>query len=917
MPYVNKYAKRCGGCGVMVAEGKGFITKPNGTWLTWCPQCCPERLAPTTPVVRRLTLAGEVFTPYEPSNLPLLRSFPGARWDGGKKCWVVSLAPEDRGRVLELADRLGLDVPAELRKVETPQAALVAQGKGLYPFQIAGVSFLASGEKRLLADDMGCIDGDAIVHINRAGAGRKMTLAKLCHKFNGGESRGRSWDMTFPVYIRSLCNGEFRLNRIHQVLDKGIKTVVRLQLRSGKEILLTPDHEVRSEGPCGEEIWIRADKLAQGDKVLTESPNALGAKEPNSYPQVPMPNFLPVTDYVESVTPAGEKHVFDVVCDDPHRNFVANGIVVHNCGKTVQTLTALPANARALVVCPASLKHNWSDETKKWRPDLKPIIVDGKMGFRLPVAGEVVVMNYDILPTWLTPGKERGEAAPVPAGVAKEASEVILIADEGHRLANYKSLRSKRFKTLSGICKATWLLTGTPLLNRPPQLWGVLEAGGMAAKAFGSWGRFMRLFNAERGRWGIVWSSPSPEVPEMLRRVMLRRTREEVLPDLPRKTYSEIVVNEMPGALRRRMDALSEEWGGYLEEAVTDQVDTALPPFEEFSAIRAELAASRIPALTELIEDTEESAIPLVVASAHRAPIDPLAEREGWAVITGDTKPADRQEVVRRFQAGELKGVGLTIQAGGVGLTLTRAWRMIFVDLDWTPANNLQCEDRLVRISQESDKIEIVRLVSDHPLDRHVQALIARKINLIQGAVENVVEGPAAAMARQLGLDPMTPAGIVWDLAYEQGLPCPYDDRPQKEGETEAQFQARMEAARKAREAKEIQEKMEAEERRRVNALSRAERVRERERNRANAEGRNTLPLTPERTEGVRQAFDFMLGVCDGALRRDGQGFSKPDSLIAHSIEPAGLEGVALEAVYLMLLRYPRQLRSQFPILFG
>src|SRR5262245_5578154 len=130
--------------------------------------------------------------------------------------------------------------------------------------------------------------------------------------------------------------------------------------------------------------------------------------------------------------------------------------------------------------------------------------------------------------------------------------------------------------------------------------------------------------------------------------------------------------------------------------------------------------------MLELVEQFEDQGGPLVVFSAHREPIEALAARGGWGVITGGTEPRRRQEVVDAFQAGRLKGVGRTIQAGGTGLTLTRASTALFVDLDWTPANNLQAEDRVCRIGQRAGHVRIIRMVSDHPLDRRVLRVLAR-----------------------------------------------------------------------------------------------------------------------------------------------------------------------------------------------
>lgn len=171
MPFVNKYAKTCTrpGCGKFVKIGEGFITKTATGWATWCPDCCPERIAPkAAPVVRRvLTKTGEVITPYEPDNLNLIRSFPGARFHGNReeckicRCrhqdafWAVSLDMADRARVLEIADQLKLDVDPSLRQVVVTEQTQNARHAGLYNFQCAGVDWLSRQECALLGDEMG------------------------------------------------------------------------------------------------------------------------------------------------------------------------------------------------------------------------------------------------------------------------------------------------------------------------------------------------------------------------------------------------------------------------------------------------------------------------------------------------------------------------------------------------------------------------------------------------------------------------------------------------------------------------------------------------------------------------------------------------------------------------------------------
>lgn len=409
-------------------------------------------------------------------------------------------------------------------------------------------------------------------------------------------------------------------------------------------------------------------------------------------------------------------------------------------GKTVQTLMALPKECSALAIVPAAVKYNWKDEAAKWRPDLNVVVVNGKNNFRLPAKNELVICNFDILPEYVEPVKKTPTSKKWEVEVKwpneqmkNHASKVILIVDEAQRVKNYKTKRSKRVKGLAMSCGKVWALSGTPLENRPEDLFGTLESLQMQMMVFGGWNRFVNVMNGYRNSWGgYEWGTPNRIVPELMRRVMLRRIRTEVLPDLPTKTYSTIKV-ELPKNLKSTLDEMWDEFGDIIKEK-------NLPPFERFSELRAALAESRIETLTELVEEHEEDNIPLVVFSSHLAPLNAIASREGWAKITGETPADKRQDIVRDFQSGRLKGVAVSIRAGGVGLTLTRAWKAIFVDLDWVPSANQQAEDRICRIGQESQKVEIVRLVSDHVLDQHVQDLISWKMYLIDKSLNDTIK---------------------------------------------------------------------------------------------------------------------------------------------------------------------------------
>ena len=433
-------------------------------------------------------------------------------------------------------------------------------------------------------------------------------------------------------------------------------------------------------------------------------------------------------------------------------------------GKTIQAIVALPEMAPVLVVCPALVKGTWGRELGKWRPDYRVTVLAGKGSFRWPVPGEVVITNYDVLPE--TVAEETGEIDRygkklkvhfLPKEIQDACPKSLqVIGDEIHLTKNSKAKRTLAWRAITSTAIAGGGrivgLTGTPMLNETPELWSVLVGLGLAQEAFGSYDGFFTLMGGKKVKYGTEWGTPSPMVGPRLARVTLRRKRAEVLPQLPGKTYRDIDVEVTAKVLKKIPDA-PPEW-----ETLDAKSD--LPSFTGYSAARMALAEAKIPAMLELVESFEEQGEKLVVFSAHLGPINELARRPGWAIITGDTAPALRTEIEEKFQRGELKGLGATIQAGGVGITLTAASHALFVDQAFTPALNAQAEDRICRIGQTRGCV-ITRLVADCKLDRAIHGLITRKQFLISASVDAAV-----------GTAPdVEDAGVGWDALVSASEP--------------------------------------------------------------------------------------------------------------------------------------------------
>ena len=411
-------------------------------------------------------------------------------------------------------------------------------------------------------------------------------------------------------------------------------------------------------------------------------------------------------------------------------------------GKTVQALMSIEADAPALVVCPAFLKLNWQKECAKWRPDLTPVVLDE---FRFPEPGELLIINYARLP----------ETAALK-GVGKPWHRTVMICDEAHYLKNGKANRTRRARVVSNRLRKVngliWLLTGTPLLNKPQELWSMLVLLQLHKSAYGSYGDFAKLFGGEKDSFGYVFDPDkvTEKAANILKGLALRREREQVLPDLPTKTYQDFLVPTPDDrAMMETLDSIDLE----LVEMALAGDKAQLQDVAFLSAGRQALAEFKAKELPPLLDTHEANGNPVVVFSAHKKPVKLIGSRKGWAHIDGDVSMKKRQEVVDAFQAGKLAGLAATVQTMS-GWTLTRAHHAIFVDRTYIPGENLQAEDRICRIGQDRGCV-ITDVVTGHPLDAIVSSILRDKQRMIAATTGRLVEDrkagpPAEELAQEL-----------------------------------------------------------------------------------------------------------------------------------------------------------------------
>ncbi|MEA3458701.1 MAG: DEAD/DEAH box helicase, partial [Candidatus Thermoplasmatota archaeon] len=397
-------------------------------------------------------------------------------------------------------------------------------------------------------------------------------------------------------------------------------------------------------------------------------------------------------------------------------------------GKTIEALSYLayhPEVRPAVIVCPASVKLNWKKETEAWleTDDTIEVINGGKVH---ELDADIVIINYDILKKW------------VPA--LKEKNIQVIIYDESHSLKNKKAARSKAAKELADTVPHKILLTGTPVLNRPEELWHqlqIIDPDSYPDKRFFQWHkRYADAKQLHFGRktvWDFSGASNLEELAASLKTIMIRRTKDQVLKELPAKRRSTVLI---PIDNRKEYDKADKEFLEWMTEQKGAEAAERASHVEQLAKIeylRQIAVKGKMKQALAWIENFLESGEKLVVFATHKATIHALEREYGnMAVkIDGSVSSEKRQEAVDAFQNDPNVRLFIgNIQAAGVGITLTAASNVVFLELGWTPALLEQCEDRLHRIGQEN-AVNIYYLLAEKTIDATMAALLESKREVI------------------------------------------------------------------------------------------------------------------------------------------------------------------------------------------
>lgn len=459
-------------------------------------------------------------------------------------------------------------------------------------------------------------------------------------------------------------------------------------------------------------------------------------------------------------------------------------------GKTIQTIRALMADSQtggvpfpAIIVAPNNMTITWQKEFEKWWPGVKAVVVKGSADQRRKVIkkpAHVYIINIESVrlhsKLHYFPGSHRlkrcekcdktaSDAVPPTRCEMhpREFNEIqwkTVIVDEAHRMKNPQAKQSMAIRALvTPATEYVYALTGTPIGDSPIDMWPALHL--IDPEQFPSKNSYIDryCFLSYNIFGGTQVVGLNPQTKDEFFRVVDPLTRRmpkaAVLKFLPEKVYSTryVEMNAKQRTAYEQMDKnqiaiLGTEYIGITVAAnpLTEltrltQFASAFAGVDENGQVRLSAPSNKIDALLEILDESGDE--PAVVFAQSRQLIELAAvalKKAGvsYSMIVGGQSPDEREAAKTSFQDGHVRVVLCTIAAGGIGITLTRSQRAIFLQRSWSNIENKQAEDRVHRIGSEiHPHIDIIDIVSIGTIEENQRRVLAGKEEALQEVVRD------------------------------------------------------------------------------------------------------------------------------------------------------------------------------------
>lgn len=472
-------------------------------------------------------------------------------------------------------------------------------------------------------------------------------------------------------------------------------------------------------------------------------------------------------------------HHAETACDDSCNVF--SNFDVH---------AARPARVSpVLILCPSTLREHWGNAVRRWFPDIRTSSIFILTSAREAVALfqsqhkgkrdlwdkkpelQFVIASYDLFPR-LASGF--GKEDDIPCEEGKDANWVtssgappvwdqpstrdifpkfgIVIADECHSLKSPCSARTRACLPVILSAEFRILVSGTPMTSRPSELYCVLWAIFGHAGANGTF--ISPELYAHRycggAETGFRSATNLGELHAILSSVMIRRTKGDIPSSLPPKIRGQCLLKLSPNRRKKfeRMFAqLSDIHSEMNDACTTPELKMILKARYQslHTFMYAATASAKIPGiltrLGQLVLPDNGLGESVLLFAFHRQILDAAENylrrnRISFVRIDGDSPPFSRQSLVDTYQTNELVKVALlSIKVAGTGLTLTKADRIVFAELDWVPSSLLQAEDRAHRLGRLKP-LFVEYIVADGTLDDCMWSTVRRKFVTVRDTID-------------------------------------------------------------------------------------------------------------------------------------------------------------------------------------
>ncbi|VFV36475.1 zinc finger ran-binding [Lynx pardinus] len=399
-------------------------------------------------------------------------------------------------------------------------------------------------------------------------------------------------------------------------------------------------------------------------------------------------------------------------------------------GKTIQAIAIAyfyKEEWPLLIVVPSSLRYPWTEEMEKWIPELSPEdinVIQNKTDIGRISTSKVTILGYGLLTT---------DAETLICALNNQNFKVVIV-DESHYMKSRNATRSKILLPIVQTAKRAILLTGTPALGRPEELFMQIEA--LFPQKFGTWTEYakrycnahMRFFG-KRPQWDCRGASNLNELHHLLSDIMIRRLKTDVLTQLPPKVRQRIPF-DLPSAAAKELNTSFEEWEKLMRAPNSGATETVMGLITRMFKQTAIAKAGAVKDYIKMM--LQNDSLKFLVFAHHLSMLQACTEavienKTRYIRIDGSVPSSERIHLVNQFQKDPDTRVAiLSIQAAGQGLTFTAATHVVFAELYWDPGHIKQAEDRAHRIGQCSS-VNIHYLVANGTLDTLMWGMLNRK----------------------------------------------------------------------------------------------------------------------------------------------------------------------------------------------